>query len=80
MALPREVAGEPLEKQPVVLFRRSSDCRWREESLNKSATAEHAAKIARAFGHAITEQQILYPGDYMTAAEIEAMQPEPEAA
>lgn len=28
------------------------------------ATPEHAAKIARYFGHAITETEILYPGDY----------------
>lgn len=39
------------------------------------ATPEHAAKIARYFGHAITETEILYPGDYATE-EIE----EPEAA
>jgi hypothetical protein len=30
------------------------------------ATAEHAAKLARFFGHAITETEILYPGDYLT--------------
>ncbi len=54
--------------------------RSREHAHLEGATAEHAAKIARAFGHAITEQQILYPADYMTAEDLEAMQPEPEVA
>jgi transcriptional regulator with XRE-family HTH domain len=39
------------------------------ENMKQSATPELAAKLARFYGHEITEMQILYPERYMTPPE-----------
>lgn len=45
--------------------------RSRSDPGKQGATAEHAAILARYFGHAITESEILYPADYQQPAERE---------
>ena len=54
--------------------------RTRENPDQEGATAAHAARIAQAFGRDITEDQILYPGNYMTAEDFETTVPEPAVA
>lgn len=49
----------------ATISRIERSARTRADSGLPGATPEHAAKIARFFGHAITETEILYPGDYL---------------
>lgn len=56
--------GEATDIEQATISKIENSERSRSVPGKQGATAEHAAILARYFGHAITEAEILYPADY----------------
>jgi len=76
----RELAAATGIDQAIICKLERSD-RTRLNPERFGATPEHAAKLARFFGHSISEPEILYPGDYpQTGVELSAATDDEAAA